>query len=233
MKQIGSVITGLPKPARTGASSTGGRRGETGVATLSNGAPSHPAPMAEPEAVTGDLLTRLKSETGFSVSLRKRRMFPPEGGSYEVLESVEVHSAPNFDQDAAIALCREYSAPADLRSRIDLATMLKVACKARGEGEEMTAAQLKFYADALGRYPADVARKVVMRWVETKVFFPALSELHDACKREVQGRDRIEAAIRKRYLEEETIGDFIPMPKGLTPEQIAAIKAKVDEEFSV
>ena len=158
-------------------------------------------------------------------------MFPATGGSYEVLESVEVHAEPNFDETAAIELCRAYSAPADLRSRIDLATMLKVACKARGEGDEMTAAQLKFYADALGRYPADVARKAVMRWVETQTFFPALSEVHDACKREMQGRDMIEQAIRRRNIEDETLVDFVPKPKGLTAEQIAAIKARVDAEF--
>lgn len=159
-------------------------------------------------------------------------MFPPAGGFYEVLESVDVHASPNFDEQAAISLCRAYSAPADLRSRIDLATMLKVACKARGEGDEMTAAQLKFYADALGRYPADVARKAVMQWIETQTFFPAVSELHSACKCLMAGRDQIETAIRRRHIDKDgcAIPDM-PLPKGLTQAQIDAIKAKVDEKF--
>lgn len=110
--------------------------------------------------------------------------------------------------------------------------MLKVGCKGRAEGEEMTAAQLKIYADSLARYPADVARKAVQWWIEGKTFFPSLSELHEVCRREMRGRDRIEAAIRRRYVEDETPGESLPRPKGLTQAQIDAIKARVDAEFA-
>lgn len=151
-------------------------------------------------------------------------MFPPGGGFYEVLESVEVRASPSFDEQAALALCRAYSEPADFRARVDLATLLKVACKARGEGEEMTQAQIKFYADALGRYPADVARKAVMNWVETQTFFPALSELHEACKRELMGRDRIEQAIRRRYAEDKDEPQRESLP--VTDEFIKAMREK-------
>lgn len=223
MKQIGSVITGLPSPAPTRQSSTGERRGGTGVATTGTKA-VHPSPTAAPKQVTADMLTRLRSETGFSVNLRKRCLFPPTGGSYEVLDGIEVHSGVRFDQDAAIALCRDYMASADPRALIDLATLLKVSCKARGEGDEMTAAQLKVYADSLSRYPADVARAAVMKWIETERFFPALSEIHDACKRELMGRDRIEQAIRRRYAEEQDEPQRESLP--VTDEFIKAMREK-------
>ena len=205
VKHISSAITGLPRQAQKPLSETGLPHGETGSALLRRefARPVHPAPMAEPDRATEDMLIRLKSETGFNVNFQKRTMFPPTGGSYELLEVIEVHTGLHFDEDAAIAICRSYMAPADLRVRIDLATMLKVGCKSRGEGDEMTAAQLKFYADALGRYPADVARKAVQKWLETETFFPALAEIHETCKREMRGRDAVETAIRRRHLQNE------------------------------
>lgn len=114
-----------------------------------------------------------------------------------MLASVDVRAADTFDEIAALAVWREHMQPAPLRSLVDLATLLKVGCKARAEGEEMTAAQIKVYADTLGCYPADVAREAVDQWLKTEKFFPSLADLHDACKRAMQGRDRIADEIKR------------------------------------
>lgn len=114
-----------------------------------------------------------------------------------MLASVDVQAADTFDEIAALAVWREHMQPAPLRSLVDLATLLKVGCKARAEGEEMTAAQIKVYADTLGRYPADVAREAVDQWLKTEKFFPSLADVHDACKRAMKGRDRIADEIKR------------------------------------
>lgn len=155
-------------------------------------------------------------------------MFPPTGGSYSVPDGADVRMIGEVDEERALAICSEYQTPADLKTRIDLATLLKVGCKARGEGDEMTATQLKVYADTLGRYPADIARKAVMRWMETETFFPALSELHDACKREVAMRNAVERAIRDKFKAMEDEANKAPR---VDPARMDEIKRRIDAKY--
>lgn len=155
-------------------------------------------------------------------------MFPPTGGSYSVPDGADVRTLGEVDEARALAICSEYQTPADLKTRIDLATLLKVGCKARGEGDEMTATQLKVYADTLGRYPADIARKAVMRWMETETFFPALSELHAACKREVAMRNAIERAVREKMKAMKSEATKAPP---ISPDRLDEIKRRVDAKW--
>lgn len=189
-------------------------------------------PLAAPAAVTEAMLTRLKSETGFSVNLRRERRFPETGGFYEVVTAIDARAADTFDELAAMAIWRQHMQPAPLRALIDMATLLKVGCKAKAEGEQMTAAQIKIYADTLGRYPADVAREAVEHWLGTEKFFPALCDLHDGCKRAMQGRDRIAEEIlregrRRRDRDAETSRSPLA-GKPVTPEFIEETRRKYD-----
>lgn len=230
MRQIGSVTTGLLAQTKAPSRSTGEQHGETGVARRTSAAPAHPMPTAAPEAVTESLLTRLKSETGFNVRLMKDWRFPEMGGSYQILASIEVWTADTFDELAALAVWRAHMQPAPMRALVDMATLLKVGCKARAEGEDMTAAQIKVYADTLGRYPADVAREAVDRWLTTEKFFPAISELHDGSKRAMQGRDRIGDEIRREARRRSAPNDDQPRSplagKMVTPEFIEETRRK-------
>jgi len=57
---------------------------------------------------------------------------------------------------------------------------------------------LRLYSDCLARYPADVAKAVVERFIyrsDKPNFFPTLSELNDACERATAQRQQLLQAL--------------------------------------
>lgn len=215
MQRLSSLTTGVLDQAARPRNSTGLPSGGTGSAISSIGAGT---------AADNDkaLLTRLRSECGFFVEVRTRLMFP-EGNkpSYSVPDSVFASRSATADPKAARRLMAEFAAPAPYENRLKMAMFLKAACKARAEGEMMTAAQFEVIADAFARYPADVATDAVEELSRTSVFHPSLAEITTALDRKAATRRAI-----ARALENEAARPAPPPKQRITPEQAAAVKAR-------
>lgn len=70
----------------------------------------------------------------------------------------------------------------------------------RNDSESSLRLILRLYADCLARFPADVAKAVVERFIyrsEKPNFFPTLSELKDACDKAAAQRQQLLDSLQK------------------------------------
>lgn len=141
-----------------------------------------------------------------------------------VLDDVSIVAGEQSDAETALAIIDQFSAPAPMRVLIDLVTLMKIGCKSRAEGEKTTETQLKFYADALGRYPADIATSFVRQWCEEQIFFPALAEVHQHCKRAMTVRRSVQDRLAL-YLS--GVAQLTKSREIVTPQEAEKIRARI------
>lgn len=70
----------------------------------------------------------------------------------------------------------------------------------RNDSENSLRLILRLYADCLARFPADVAKAVVERFIyrtDKPNFFPTLSELKDACDKAAAQRQQLLDSLQK------------------------------------
>lgn len=153
-------------------------------------------------------------------------LFPPNGKPYLVPDGCGITATSDADYVGALSISKEYLLPASKGALLKMATYLRTACKSRAEGEETTETQIKIYADALGKYPADIAREVVSEWTMQEKFIPAVADIHERARTKLAIRQSITRAIEKRR--DQAREDA---RERITPEQAAKIAESHGREF--
>lgn len=200
MKPISSVISGLPSPAQADVSSTGLQRGEHGAVTAEAARARLVAQV--PKETDRNLREWLKSSLGVVPIPQGRWMFPPSGGSYQVVTHYEFSGKLKVGRDEAWRMAQQAVGAAMTKpTREDceewIATLHAVTAR-RADDASTLELILNVYCGVLGRYPADVAKQVCQDFAlrrEKPNWFPTLSELDEACEKMASERTKLAEAF--------------------------------------
>lgn len=129
-------------------------------------------------------------------------MFPPSGGSYQVVTHYEFSGKLKVGRDEAWRMAQQALQAAMTKpTREDceewIATLHAVTAR-RADDASTLELILNVYCGVLGRYPADVAKQVCQDFAlrrEKPNWFPTLSELDEACEKMASERTKLAEAF--------------------------------------
>jgi len=223
MKPIGSQITtALSKPN----SETGTPHGEHGLVTLANlEKVADWLSRQQPEDMNKAAVSRA-SFYGVGLRVRYEGRFPsgPNGErlpSYMVAVGCDI--SPNGNHEAALADLRNFMTPAPMLKIEEWIARLSVICAKRKDDSFSEELRVVEYASRLSRYPADVAKHVLLH--QSYQFFPTWAELEARCEALTGPRRQMIAALER--------GPEPPEPQRRPPtdDEKARIQALIDEMF--
>lgn len=151
----------------------------------------------------------------------------PEGPNGEHLPSYQIavgcEISPTGNHEGALADLRNFLTPAPVRLIEEWLAELSVIVARRQDDQFADELRVSVYSARLSRFPADVARTVLID--QTYKFWPTWEELEKRCKALVGPRIQMIAALER--------GPVQPEPKRpeLTVEARARIQNLVDEMF--
>lgn len=225
MKQLGSMLTGLTVERRN-HSEGGSNAGKHGsalsladtqrvAAWLSKQAPADMDKAAVSRASSHGVVLKVRYESRY-----------PSGPNGEYLPSYDVAvgcDVSGGNVEAALADLRNFLTPAPIREIEAWLAELSVIVAKRVDDEFSETLRLTAYASRLSRYPADVARAVLLK--QTYKFFPTWDELEKRCEAMTGPRRHMIAALERGPEPPE------PVRRPATDEERARVKALVDEMF--
>lgn len=223
MKPIGSQITTALSKA---SSAIGTPHGEHGSVTLANlEKVADWLSRQQPEDMNKAAVSRASSH-GVGLRVRYEGRFPsgPNGErlpSYLVAVGCDI--SPNGNHEAALADLRNFMTPAPMRKIEEWIARLSVTCAKRKDDSFSEELRVVEYASRLSRYPADVAKHVLLH--QSYQFFPTWAELEARCEVLTGPRRQMIAALER--------GPEPPEPKRRLPteEEKARIQSLIDEMF--
>ena len=225
MKQLGSMLTGQIA-ANVNPQGAGNRPGPTASAVSLVDTQRVAAWLAKhtPADMDKAAVSRA-SQHGVGLRVKYEMRFPtgPNGErlpSYDVAVGCDISGG---DVGAALADLRNFMAPAPPREIEGWIAELSVISARRAGDEFSEGLRLTAYAMRLARYPADVARHVLLS--QTYKFFPTWDELEKRCEAIAGPRRHMIAALERGPEPPE------PLRRPATDEEKARIKALVDELF--
>jgi hypothetical protein len=223
MKPINSQITtALSRPNFE----TGTPHGEHGSVTLENsGKVAEWLSRQQPEDMNKAAVSRASSH-GVGLRVRYEGRFPsgPNGErlpSYMVAVGCDI--SPNGNHEAALRDLRNFMTPAPMRKIEEWIARLSVTCAKRKDDSFSEELRVVEYASRLSRYPADIAKYVLLH--QSYQFFPTWAELEARCEALTGPRRQMIAALER--------GPEPPEPKRRPPteEEKARIQSLIDEMF--
>lgn len=196
MKPISSVITGLPDQVRAASNSTGLQHGGRGVATAAALAKLE---SQAPEDTDRNLLQWLTSHLQIVPSAQVSLTYPVTGGYQRTVTGFSFGGLTDDNRSEALRAVQSAMTPATVERCEEMVSTLHAVTAHRQDGENSLRLILRLYSDCLARYPADVSKAVVERFIyrsDKPNFFPTLSEVKDACDRSGHQRDQLLQALR-------------------------------------
>lgn len=191
MRPISSVITGLPDQVRAASNSTGLQHGGRGVAT---GAALAKLESQAPEDTDRNLLQWLTSSLQIVPQPQISLTYPVTGGYQRTVTGYSFEGLTPDNRSRALEAVQSAMTTATVERCEELVSTLHAVTAHRQDGENSLRLILRLYADCLARYPADVSKAVVERFIyrsDKPNFFPTLSELKDACDRATNQRQQL------------------------------------------
>lgn len=195
MKPISSVITGLPDRAREASNSTGPQRGALGVAT---GAALAKLESQTPEETDRNLSLWLTSSLGIVPQPQVRLTYPTTGGYRREVTGYSFEGLTEANRSDALRAVQSAMTPATPERCEEYVSTLHAVTAHRQDGENSLRLILRLYSDCLAKFPADVAKAVVDRFIyrtDKPNFFPTLSELNEACEKAADQRSKLLASL--------------------------------------
>lgn len=195
MKPISSVITGLPDQVRAASSSTGQLRGERGAGTAAVLAKLE---SQSPEDTDRNLLQWLTSSLGIVPQPQISLTYPVTGGYQRTVTGYSFEGLTPDNRSRALEAVQSAMTPATVQRCEEHISTLHAVTAHRNDSENSLRLILRLYADCLARYPADVSKAVVERFIyrsDKPNFFPTLSEMKDACDKAAAQRQQLMAAM--------------------------------------
>lgn len=223
MRQIASAIITPPREASSG---TGTPHGGHGLAMRENLAVAAWLAKQAPVDMDKAALSRASSH-GVGLTVRLEHRFPsgPNGErlpSYAVAVGCDV-TGDRAAVDVALADLKNFLEPAPIRQIEAWIAELSVISARRADDEFSESLRVTAYSSRLSRYPADVARHVLLK--QTYKFFPTWDELEKRCEAMAGPRRQMIAALERGPEPKE------PERRAATDEERERIQAMVDEMF--
>ena len=191
MKPINSVISGLVSRAQEGANSTGQQLGGRGVATDAARAKLE---SQAPEETDRKLLQWLTSSLQIEPTAQVRLTYPTTGGYLRTVTGYSFEGLTDDNRSRALEAVQSAMTPATVERCEELVSTLHAVTAHRQDSENSLKVILRLYSDCLAKYPADVSKAVVERFIyrsEKPNFFPTLSELKTECDRAAHQRQQL------------------------------------------
>lgn len=198
MKPISSVITGLPDQVRAASNSIGQLRGEHGAGTAAVLAKLE---SQSPEDTDRNLLQWLTSSLGIVPQPQISLTYPMTGGYQRTVTGYSFEGLTPDNRSRALEAVQSAMTPATVQRCEEHISTLHAVTAHRNDSENSLRLILRLYADCLARYPADVSKAVVQRFIyrsDKPNFFPTLSELKDACDKAAAQRQQLMAAMENK-----------------------------------
>jgi hypothetical protein len=200
MKPLNSVITGLLNREPEASNSTGLQRGERGVAT---DAALAKLESQTPEDTDRNLSQWLTSSLNVVPTPQVSLTYPVTGGYQRTVTGFSFEGLTENNRSSALKAVQAAMTPATAQRCEEHVSMLHAVTAHRQDGENSLRLILRLYADCLARYPADVAKSVVERFIyrsEKPNFFPTLSELKEACDKAAAQRMALLRTLKEKCL---------------------------------
>ena len=198
MKPISSVITGLPDRVREASNSTGLQHGERGAGTAAVLAKLE---SQAPEDTDRNLLQWLTSSLGIVPQPQISLTYPVTGGYQRTVTGYSFEGLTEINRSRALEAIHSAMTPATVQRCEEHVSTLHAVTAHRNDSENSLRLILRLYADCLARFPADVAKAVVERFIyrsDKPNFFPTLSELKDACDKAAAQRQQLLASLENK-----------------------------------
>lgn len=166
------------------------------------------------------------SSHGVGLRVKYECRFPsgPNGErlpTYDVAVGCDI--SDKGDRDAALSDLRNFMTPAPMRQIEEWIARLSVVCAKRRDDDFSEELRVVEYASRLSRYPADVARHVLLS--QSYKFFPTWAELESRAEAMASPRKHMIAALERGPEPQE------PKRRPPTQEERDRIQKMVDEMF--
>lgn len=191
MKPISSVITGLPDLVLGASNSTGLQHGERGAGTAAVLAKLE---SQSPEDTDRNLLQWLISSLQIVPQPQVSLTYPVTGGYQRTVTGYSFEGLTPDNRSRALEAVQSAMTPATVERCEELVSTLHAVTAHRQDSENSLKVILRLYSDCLARYPADVSKAVVERFIyrsDKPNFFPTLSELKTECDRASHQRQQL------------------------------------------
>lgn len=191
MKPINSVISGLVSRAQEDANSTGQQLGGRGVAI---GAALAKLESQSPEDTDRNLLQWLTSHLQIVPQPQVSLTYPTAGGYLRTVTGYSFEGLTDDNRSEALRAVQRAMTPATVERCEELVSTLHAVTAHRQDSENSLKVILRLYSDCLARYPADVSKAVVERFIyrsDKPNFFPTLSEVKTECDRVAHQRQQL------------------------------------------
>lgn len=188
-----SMLSAIGQTGETGSSPTPQRGLTTNVGETSRAILAKLESQA-PEDTDRNLLQWLTSSLGIVPQPQVSLTYPVTGGYQRTVTGFTFEGlTPDNRSDAVRAVQSAMTPPSVQRCEEHVSTLHAVTAH-RQDSENSLRLILRLYSDCLAKYPADVAKTVVERFMyraEKTNFFPTLSELKEQCDRAAAQREQL------------------------------------------
>jgi len=196
-----SMLNAIGQTGETGSSPTP-QRGSTPNAGLTSQSLTAVVAKLEsqtPEDTDRNLLQWLTSSLAIVPQPQISLTYPTTGGYRREVTGFSFEGlTPDNRSDAVRAVQSAMTPPSIQRCEEHVSTLHAVTAH-RQDSENSLRLILRLYSDCLAKYPADVAKAVVERFMyrpEKPNFFPTLSELKESCDRAAAQREQLLNALQ-------------------------------------
>lgn len=198
MKPLNSVITGLLNREPVASNSTGLQHGERGADAIT--AARAKLESQSPEDTDRNLLQWLISSLQIVPQPQVSLTYPVTGGYQRTVTGYLFEGLTPDNRSRALEAVQSAMTPATVERCEELVSTLHAVTAHRQDSENSLKVILRLYSDCLARYPADVSKAVVERFIyrsDKPNFFPTLSEVKDACDKAAGQRQQLADSLRK------------------------------------
>ena len=151
-----------------------------------------------PEDTDRNLLQWLTSSLGIVPQPQISLTYPVTGGYQRTVTGYSFEGLTESNRSRALDATYSAMTPATVQRCEEHVSTLHAVTAHRNDSENSLRLILRLYADCLARFPADVAKAVVERFIyrsDKPNFFPTLSELRDACDKAAAQRQQLLASL--------------------------------------
>ncbi len=153
-----------------------------------------------PEDTDRNLLQWLTSSLGIVPQPQISLTYPVTGGYQRTVTGYLFEGLTPDNRSRALEATYSAMTPATVQRCEEHVSTLHAVTAHRNDSENSLRLILRLYADCLARFPADVAKAVVERFIyrtDKPNFFPTLSELKNACDKAAAQRQQLLDSLQK------------------------------------
>lgn len=197
-EKISEVISSLMEKRQAPIGALTGNGGAALQPTTNTAAVLAKLESQSPEDTDRNLLQWLTSSLGIVPQPQISLTYPVTGGYQRSVTGFSFEGLTQNNLSRALEATYSAMTPATVQRCEEHVSTLHAVTAHRNDSENSLRLILRLYADCLARYPADVSKAVVQRFIyrsDKPNFFPTLSELKDACDKAAAQRQQLMAAM--------------------------------------